>query len=125
MDILLAGFSAFQQQALWDLLILSMYADGHLTTVKDEHLQKMLTSMGHTDEAVREREFDASVTRMRPFVQSIHKARAQVILLAEAFTSRSQQKQVYEAVQKIMTTDQHVSSWEAVLLSELRMKFRL
>jgi hypothetical protein len=125
MDIDLTGFSASQQQALCDLLILSMYADGHLTTAKDEHLQNLLTAMGHTEEGVRQREFDAAVTRMRPYVQSIHKARGAAVVLAGAFTDRHQQKQVYEAVQDIMTADRHVSSWESTLLSELRMKFRL
>jgi hypothetical protein len=35
MDIDLTGFSASQKWALFDLLILAMYADGHLTTVED------------------------------------------------------------------------------------------
>ena len=125
MDIDLTGFSASQQQALCDLLILSMYADGHLTTAKDEHLQHLLTSMGYAKESERQSEFDASVTRMRPFIQSVWKARSEAALLAEAFTNRSQQKRVYEAVQAIMTADQHVTTWECALLSELRMKFRL
>ena len=125
MDIDLAGFSASQQQALFDLLILAMYADGHLTNIEDEHLQKLLVAFGYTEQFDRQREFDAAVTRMRPFVQSIQKAREQALLLAEAFTSRSQQKQVYAAVQHIMTTDKHVSSWEGTLLSELGIKFRM
>ena len=121
----LAAFSAAQQRALLDLLILAMYADGQLTTVEDEQLQKLLTAFGHTEEFNRQREFDAAVTRVRPFVQSIQKAKEQALLLAEAFTSRSQQKQVYQAVQQIMTSDQHVSSWESTLLSELGLKFRM
>ena len=47
------------------------------------------------------------------------------IQLARQFTTRSQHKQVYQAVQEIMTSDQHVSTWESTLLSELRLKFRL
>ena len=125
METDLTDFSAAQQQALCDLLILAMYADGHLTSAKDEHLQHLLTSMGYTEESVRQREFDASVTRARPFVQSIQKARVQAAALAQQFTLRPQQKRVYDAVQDIMTVDQHVSSWESTLLSELRMKFRL
>jgi hypothetical protein len=125
MDIDLTGFSAFQQQALFDLLILAMYADGQLTTFEDEQLQKLLAAMGYTEEADRQREFDAAVTRMRPHVQSLHKAKEEALLLAEAFTTRSQQKQVHEAVLQIMTADNHVSSWESTLLMELRMKFRL
>ena len=125
MDIDLVGFSTFQQLALFDLLILAMYADGHLTTVEDEHLQKLLTAMGHLEESDRQREFEAAVTRMRPLIQSIQKANTEALRLAEAFTDRSQQKRVYEAVGQIMTTDQHVSNWESTLLMELRMAFRM
>ena len=125
MDIGLTGFSAAQQRALLELLVLAMYADGHLTTIEDEQLHKLLTAFGHTEEFDRQREFDAAVTRMRPFAQSIQKAKEQALLLADAFTTRSQQKQVYWAVQQIMTSDQHVSSWESTLLSELGLKFRM
>ena len=125
MDIDVNDFSATQQRALFDLLVLAMYADGHLTTVEDDQLQKLLTAMGHTEESDRQREFDAAVTRMRPFIQSIQAAKEQALLLADAFTARSQQKQVYEAVQQIMIADKHVSSWESTLLSELRLRFRL
>ena len=81
--------------------------------------------MGHTEELDRQREFDAAVTRTRPALQTIHKAKTLALLLAEAFTVRSQQKLVFEAVERIMTVDHHVSTWENTLLSELRMKFRL
>jgi nicotinamide mononucleotide adenylyltransferase len=125
MDIDLTDFSDCQQRALFDLLILAMYADGHLTTVEDELLQQLLAAMGYAEESDRQREFDAAVTRIRPCVQSIHKAKEQALLLAETFTLRTQQQQVYEAVEQIMTFDNHVSSWENTLLMELRMKFRL
>jgi hypothetical protein len=125
MDIDLTGFSVAQQRALFDLLILATYADGHLTTFEDEQLQKLLTAFGYTEEFDRQREFDAAVTRMRPCLQSIQQAKEQALLLAEAFTTRSEQKQVYAAVQQIMTADKHVSSWESTLLSELGLKFRL
>jgi nicotinamide mononucleotide adenylyltransferase len=125
MDIDLTDFSDYQQRALFDLLILAMYADGHLTTVEDELLQQLLAAMGYAEESDRQREFDAAVTRIRPCVQSIHKVKEQALLLAETFTLRTQQKQVYEAVEQIMTFDNHVSSWENTLLMELRMKFRL
>ncbi len=125
MDTDLTGFSTIQQHALCDLLVLSMYADGHLTTAKDKHLESLLASMGGSDESARQGEFDAAVTRMSPFVKSIHKARTEAVVLAGVFTNRKQQKQVYEAVQQIMTADLHVSAWESTLLSELRMTFRL
>jgi len=125
MDIDLKGFTPAQQQALFELLILAMYADGHLTTMEDEQLQKLLTAMGHAEESDWQREFDAAVTRIRPFVASLQQAKDRALALAGAFTDRRQQKQVYAAVQHIMTFDQHVSTWETTLLSELRLKYRL
>ncbi len=121
----LTDFSASQQRALFDLLVLAMYADGNLTTAEDEQLQQLLTAFGHTEEFDHQREFDAAVTRMRPLVQSIQKAKEQALLLAEAFTTPSQQKQVYAAVQQIMTSDKQVSAWEGTLLSELGLKFKM
>ncbi len=125
MDIDLTGFSATQKQALFDLLILAMYADGHLSSVEDERLQKLLAAMGFDDEIDRQREFDAAVTRIRPSIQSIHKAKTQALLLADAFQTRPQHKLVYGAVEQLMTSDNNVSTWENTLLMELRMKFRL
>ena len=121
----LTDFSASQQRALFDLLVLATYADGHLTTVEDGQLQELLMAMGFTEESDRQREFDAAVTRMRPAVQTIWKAKEQALLLASAFTMRTQQKQIFAAVEQMMTADKHVSSWENTLLMELRMKYRL
>jgi len=125
MDIDLTGFSATQKQALFDLLILAMYADGNLSTVKHDQLQKMLAGMGFVDEIDRQREFDAAVTRIRPALQSIYKAKELALGLADEFTARPQQKQVFAAVEQIMTFDNNISTWENTLLMELRMKFRL
>ena len=125
MDTNLAGFSATQQRALFDLLILAMYADGHLTSVKDVQLKEMLMAMGFAEEPDRLRVFDAAVARMQPFVQTIWKAKGQAISLADAFTDRKQQKQVFAGVEQIMTADNHVSVWENTLLMELRLKYRL
>ena len=81
--------------------------------------------MGFVDEVDRQREFDAAVTRIRPCIQSIHKAKTQAILLADEFTDRAQQTKVLAAVHQIMSSDFNVSTWESTLLSELRMKFRM
>ena len=125
MDIDPNGFSAAQQRALFDLLILAMYADGHLSSVEDERLQKLLAAMGFTNELDRQREFDAAVTRIRPSIQSIYKAKELALGLADEFTARPQQKLVYAAVEELMTSDNNVSTWESTLLMELRLKFRL
>ncbi|MEI7806865.1 MAG: hypothetical protein WCJ07_00090 [Verrucomicrobiota bacterium] len=125
MDIDLTGFSTAQKQAVFDLLILATYADGHLTTFEDEQLQNLLAGMGFTEEPARQREFDEAVTRIRPSIQSLAKAKELALGLADAFTDRRQQQQVFGAVLQIMSSDFNVSTWESTLLMELRMKFRL
>lgn len=125
MDTNFTDFSTSQQRALFDLLILAMYADGHLTTVEDVQLNKTLVAMGFVEAPDQQHEFDAAVARMQPFVQSIWKAKDQAIVLANAFTDRKQQKQVFAGVEQIMLADNHVSAWENALLMELRMKYRL
>jgi len=125
MDIDLTGFSAEQQRALFDLLLLAMYADGHLTTFEDKQLQELLATMGFSEKPDRQREFEAAVTRIKPAIQTAGKARDLALSLASAFTERNQQKQVFAAVEQIMTFDNHVSTWENTLLMELRMRFRL
>jgi hypothetical protein len=125
MDIDLTGFSATQHQALFDLLILAMYADGHVTTFEDKQLQGLLAAMGFTQKTDRQREFDAAVARIRPSIQTAWKAKVEALSLAEPFTDRNQRKQVFSAVEQIMTFNNHVSIWENTLLMELRMTFRL
>ncbi len=93
--------------------------------MEEEHLQKLLAAMGFVDEIDKQREIDGAVTRIRPSIQSIHKAKTLALLLADAFTIRVQQVKVYAAVEELMTSDHNVSTWENTLLMELRMKFRL
>jgi len=119
MEIDLTRFSLAQRKAFLDLIILAMYADGHLSLVEEEHLQKLLVAMGFLDE------IDGAVTRIRPSIQSIQKAKERALKLADAFTTRPQQVKVYAAVEELMTSDNNVSSWENTLLMELRLKFRL
>ena len=102
-----------------------MYADGHLSSPEDDELQNLLVVMGFTEEAARRREFDQAVTRISPSIQSIPRAKELALGLADEFTVRPQQKQVYAAVEQIMKFDNHISTWENTLLMELRMKFRL
>ncbi len=125
MEIDLTSFSIAQREAFLDLIILAMYADGHLSSVEEEHLQKLLAAMGINDEIDRAREIDGAVTRIRPNIQSIHKAKELALKLANAFKNRSQQVKVFAAVEQLMTSDNNISTWENTLLMELRMKFRL
>lgn len=102
-----------------------MYTDGHLSVWEEAWLQELMTSMGFLEESDRQREFDEAVARTRPSTKHSVQARDHALRLADFFTQRDQQKQVYEAVQWIMGSDGHVCTRETMLLSELRIKFRL
>jgi hypothetical protein len=121
----LTHYSTAQQLALLDLLILAMYTDGHLSVWEEAWLQELMAGMGFQEEATRQREFDEAVARTRPSTKNIVQARDHALKLADFFTQRDQQKKVYDTVQWIMGSDGHVSTWETMLLSELRMKFRV
>ena len=118
-------FSPEQNRALLELLILATLADGKLTTVENKLIQQVLTALGAAEDVDRQREFEATVARLRPEIQSVPKAKGLALLLTDAFTTRPQHKRVYAAVQQIMGADKHVSAWESTLLSELRLRFRL
>ena len=118
-------FSPEQHRALFELLILATLADGKLSSVENTLLQQVLTAMGFADDANRQREFEATVARLRPEVLSVPKAKGRALMLTDAFITRPQHKLVYSAVQQIMSADKHVSAWESTLLSELRLRFRL
>ena len=119
----LTGYSAAQQQALLELLVLAMYVDGHLSMWEEAWLQELMTQMGFQEEAARQREFEAAVTRIRPSVKHIQTAKDHALGLVTAFTQRDQQRKVYAAIEWVMGSDGHVSTWESMLLFELRLKF--
>jgi uncharacterized tellurite resistance protein B-like protein len=125
MDINLADFNGAQQKALFDLLILAMYADGHLSSVEDKRLEGLLTQMGHATDYDRQQAFDAAVTRMRPYNKNSQTACDQALLIAAAFTTPAQRHAVYSLVQEIVTSDSSVDLVESNLLAALRSQFKL
>ncbi len=125
MDFDLTGYTPAQQRALLDLLILVMYADGHLSVWEEVWLQELMTHMGFQEESVRQRKFDDAVARIGPSAKHIVNARDHALRLAALFTQRDQQMKVYDTVQWIMGSDGHISTWETMLLSDLRLQFQL
>jgi len=125
MDIDVSDFSPLQQRVLLDLYVLALEADGHLPAANDARFDGLFKSLGFNTDVERQREFEAAAARMKPHARSVQQARAQLIALCEAFTTRAQHKKVYTAMQEIFTGDAHVSNAEIQLLSELRLRFRL
>ncbi len=114
-----------QRQALLDLVMLTMYADGHLTSAEDARVEGLLTAMGYTDAYDRQQLFDASVTRIRKYAENPDQARANAANLASAFTSREQRREIYKLLEEMVSSDAHITSVESQLLEVVRGLFRV
>jgi hypothetical protein len=121
----LTDFTQPQQQALLDLLVLAMYADGHLTSAEDQSVQRVLTAMGFESEYDHQRQFDASVTRVRQHSQSAEAAEAHAVELARNFTTDAHRRRVYDLLDGLMGSDSRVSGEERRFLSVIGGIFRL
>jgi uncharacterized tellurite resistance protein B-like protein len=114
------GFTARQREATIDLVVLTMYLDRNLAAVEDARIQRMLEAMGFATDYDRSREFDASVTRVRPHSESQSLARAHASHLAELLATPEQRRIVFQAIEEIVSADGSVSSQETAFLETLR-----
>ncbi len=121
----LPDFTEVQRQAFLDLLLLAIYADGHLTSFEDARVERLLTALGWTDAYDRQQQFDASVTRVRPYAEVPERARTHAVALARSFTSREQRLKVYAALEEVISSDGHITSFERQFLELIRGTFRL
>ena len=114
-----------QRQAVIDLLILAMYADGHLDLGENARLQRLLTSMGVDTEYDRDRLLDEAITRLRPCEQNATLARARAVQLAQSFTDAEQCRGVYQVIEQQMNSDTSVVPAEHEFLSAMRTAWGL
>lgn len=114
-----------QQQAFLDLAMLAMYADGQLTAVEDERIRRLLASMAGASDYDCNNLYDASVSRVRPYAETIAAARAHAASLAGKFTTREQRLQVLKIMDEFVTSDSHITLREGSLLSTVRDALRL
>jgi hypothetical protein len=125
MDTKLTDFTEPQRKALLDLLILAMYADGHLASVEDARVDRLLTAMGYTDAYDRQQQCDASVTRVRQHADTAERIRAHGAALAKSFTTRGQCRTVYALLEELISSDTHIAAVESQFLEMIRGLFRM
>jgi uncharacterized tellurite resistance protein B-like protein len=114
-----------QRRALLDLLILAMYADGHLDLAEDARLQRLLASMGIETKYDRDRVLDDSITRLREYSQNSRVARERAIQLAQLFTDAEQCRGVYQLIEQQVNSDNNVAPAEHEFLSAIRQALHL
>ena len=113
-------FTSAQQQALLDLTLLAMYADGHLASAEDERVERLLTAMGCDTDYDRAKHYDLSVARISRHSTTADGARAHAILLARQFTSPELRRLVLTVLDDMVTSDRNVASKECTFLAVVR-----
>ncbi len=121
----LTGFSREQIQALLDLLIVGMYADGNLTSAEDARIEKMLDALQFPSDYDREQFSDAAFTRARGQTGSPARIRAYVQQLASHFTTPGIRRQAFDILEDLITSDGGVTAEENQLLAATRDVFQL
>lgn len=112
-----------QKAALLDLTLLAMYADGHLASIEDQRIHRLLGQMGYASESEQNREYDASVARISRFTQTPEASLAHATTLAHNFPLHEQRRLVQTTLDDLVTSDTRVSLQESGLLSGIREAF--
>jgi uncharacterized tellurite resistance protein B-like protein len=118
-------FNKQEQEALLDLVVLGMYADSHLTSSEEATVQEILAAMGVKPGYDREREFDASVTRVRKHTSTAEAARAHGVNLARSFTSSPHRRQVADVLDRVLASDGEASPRETQFLNAVKTALEL
>jgi uncharacterized tellurite resistance protein B-like protein len=113
-------FTEAQKQALLDLTMLAMYADGHLASAEDARVHRLLSGLGYGTEYDRDKQYDAAISRVSRHASTAKAAREHAVKLAEAFTTPEQRLKVHDLLGELVVSDSRVSLQESEFLSVVR-----
>jgi uncharacterized tellurite resistance protein B-like protein len=114
-----------QTQALLDLAMLAMYADGHLASAEDERICRLLTAMGCATDYDRAKQYDASIGRISRPSQTAAAARAHTATLAQSFMTGEQRRRVLDVLDDLTSSDSRVTPQESNYLTIVREAFQM
>ncbi len=114
-----------QQVAVTDLLVLAMYADGHLASAEEARIREFLGQAGVAAGYERDQKLDAAVTRVRQHAATPETARAYAARLAQAFHARNERRQVLELVDALLAADGNITLAEGSFSTAVREALNL
>jgi hypothetical protein len=121
----LATFTDFQKQALVDLLVLGMYADGNLDLIEDEKTRRILDSISFSSDSARQYFIDGSFARARQHNVSGESQRGYVAQIAKQFPAPALRREVYNALEDSLSSDNKIADKERELLAIVMEEFKL
>jgi hypothetical protein len=121
----LTGFNDQQKQALLDLLVMGMYADGNLADVEDRKIEGLLMTIKFSSDNDRRKFIDASVARVRQRLGKPDAARAFVADLAKQFPTADNRRKAYAGLEEMLASDNKVVDKENQFLGVVKDEFKL
>jgi len=121
----LMGFTDQQKQALLDLLVMGMYADGELADVEDRKIEGLLMTIKFPSVSDRKKYLDGSVARTRQHLGSPESARAFVADIAKQFPSPEARQRAYAGLEELLASDNKVVDKENQFLAVVKDEFKL
>jgi uncharacterized tellurite resistance protein B-like protein len=121
----LTEFTDQQKQAVVDLLVLGMYADGNLDLIEDEKARQVLDAIQFSSDSARQYFIDASFARARKNGGSPNTTRSYVSEIARSFPEPAMRRQVYSALEDALMSDKKISGTERELLLIVSEEFKL
>ena len=119
----LKTLTAAERNALLDALVFAMYSDAHLARAEDARIERLLTAMGFAEKFERDREFDATVTRIRQYSDNQTAAREVTANLAQALSKRGDRDSVVQALTELVGSDNRVAAEETRFLEMVKASF--
>jgi DNA-binding SARP family transcriptional activator len=105
------------------MLVVGMYSDAHLARTEDARIERILSAMGFAAKFEREREFDASVTRVRQYSDPVTANREVSQNLAKAFSSKGDRNSVIHSLTELIGSDSRVTAEETRFLETVKATF--
>jgi uncharacterized tellurite resistance protein B-like protein len=97
-----------------------MYADGHLASIEDSRIQRLLRQMGVETEYDIDQVYDASVSRVSRHSQTHDDATAFASTLAAQFTSPEERNAVMAILNDLLFSDGRVVAKESSYLAIIK-----
>ena len=107
------------------MLVLGMYADGHLDLIEDEIARQVLDSIQFSSDSARQYFLDASFARARKQGASAKTARSYVSEIAKSFPTPAMRREVRDALEESLTSDHNLADKEKELLAVVSEEFKL
>ncbi len=116
----LKSLSPDHQAAVIDLAVLAMYADGHLASIEDSRILRLLRQMGVEAEYDINKVYDASVSRVSQHSRTHDDATAFATNLAAQFTSPEERNAVMAILNDLLSSDGRLVAKESSYLTIIK-----